>query len=75
MRQSLGGICVNHKFDTDGFDLGRELKLEWKFQKKVSPEIAFERDKKKEVYDVCFLENGTLILTEIETGIWGRTTY
>ncbi|RRJ92913.1 hypothetical protein [Flavobacterium macacae] len=74
MGQSIAGICVNNGFDTDGFDLGRELELEWKFQKKVSAETAFERHKKKGVYDVCFLENVTLILTELETGIWGRTS-
>ncbi|WP_027382881.1 hypothetical protein [Epilithonimonas caeni] len=74
MGQGLAGICVNKGFDIDGFDLGRDLSFEWQFQKKVSPEIAFEKNKRKKFYDVCFLENATLILTELETGMWGRTS-
>lgn len=74
MGKSLGGICVNQGFNTDGFELGKALELEWKFQKKVSSAVAFERHKKSGVYDVCFLESGTLIITELETGMWGRTS-
>ncbi|WP_312824130.1 hypothetical protein [Epilithonimonas sp.] len=74
MSQSIAGICVNKGFDIDGFDLGEDLEFLWQFQKKVSPEIAFEKNKKEKFYDVCFLENATLILTELETGMWGRTS-
>ena len=74
MGTSLAGICVNHSFDKDGFDLGRDLEFYWKFQKKINWETAFEKHKKSRIFDVCFLENATLILTELETGFWGRTS-
>lgn len=74
MGTSLAGICVNHGFDKDGFDLGRDLEFYWKFQKKINWETAFERHKKHLNFDVCFLENATLILTDHETGYWGRTS-
>lgn len=74
MGTSLAGICVNHSFDKDGFDLGRDLELYWKFQKEVGYDKAFEKNKKNGIYDVCFLEKGTIIFTELETGMWGRTS-
>lgn len=74
MGTSLAGICINHGFEKDGFDLGRDLEFYWKFQKKINWETAFEKHKKSRIFDVCFLENATLILTDLETGFWGRTS-
>lgn len=74
MGTSLAGICINHGFDKDGFDLGQDLEFYWKFQKKVNWETAFEKHKKNRIFDVCFLENATIILTDLETGFWGRTS-
>lgn len=54
MGQSLGGICVNHKFDTDGFDLGREIELEWKFQKKFLLKLHLKEIKRKEYIMFAF---------------------
>jgi hypothetical protein len=72
MGWSIGGCAINKGFHKDGRELGIETEIYWKFLKKVSYDDAFEKHKKKNFFDVCFLENSTLIISNLESAVFGR---
>lgn len=72
MGWSVAGFAINKGFPKDGRELGIATEIYWKFVKKVNYDDAFEKNKKNNFFDVCFLENSTIILANLEWGEFGR---